>query len=125
MVPKEATSTAGRTTSTQAKKEQERFAEEILYPLWIAVQREKHEGARPLSQIQKTVQEALGKSSEEKPDFKSIVGNELFASIDEDGKKFYPILDEVSQEISCIRGTMGIADLEAVVSKRRFTATTG
>jgi len=83
--------------------------------------------AEPLSKVQKIIQEALDKNSksiQQQSDYESIVGEGLFSSIDE-GQRIYPILDESSQEMSCIRGTMGIDHLEAVVSQRRFAATTG
>ena len=76
----------GETTPTQAKKEQQRFAEEVLHPRWIAIRRDQDLGANSLSRVQKIVREALDgniESTQHSPDFKSIIGDELFASIDE------------------------------------------
>jgi len=92
MAPEKAsTAASGKTTSTQAKKEQERFAEEILHPRWIAVKSDYNPWAKPLSQVQKIVQEALDKNSksiQQQSDYESIVGEELFASIDEGQREF-------------------------------------
>ena len=67
------------TTPTQAKKEQHRYAEEMLHPRWIAIERTKNRIAKPLPTIQEIVQKAL--DEEQSPDIKSIIEDELFASI--------------------------------------------
>jgi hypothetical protein len=76
----------GETTPTQ---EQQRFAEEVLHPRWIAIRRALAIGRDSLSDVQKIVREALdgdSESTQRSPDFKSIIGDELFVSIDEGQK---------------------------------------
>jgi hypothetical protein len=57
----------------------------VLHPRWIAIRRDQS-FADPLLDVQKIVQEALGEdsdSTQHPPDFKSIIGDEMFTSIDE------------------------------------------
>lgn len=68
------------TTTNQPRKEEQRYAEEMLHPRWIAIHRDDR-NAQTLSVIHKTVREAS--RGEQSPDFRSIIGDELFASIDE------------------------------------------
>ena len=69
-----------KTTATQPSKEAQRFAEEMLHPRWITIQREKARNTKPLSLMQKIVQEASDGNSES-PNFESIIEDELVASI--------------------------------------------
>jgi hypothetical protein len=73
------------TTSAQPRKEDQKFAEQVLHPRWIAIQR-NNRTVDPLSIFRKTEQKALDGDSEsiqQPPDLKSIIGDELFASINE------------------------------------------
>lgn len=70
------------TTATQPKKEEQRYAEEMLHPRWIAIQYTRGRNAKPLAVIQKTVRDAS--DGKQPPDFNSIIGDELFTSISED-----------------------------------------
>ena len=67
------------TTSAQPRKEQHRYAQEMLHPRWIAIKRKKDRIAKPLPELQKFVQKALREG--QSPDFKSTIEDELFASI--------------------------------------------
>lgn len=67
------------TTTTQPRKEQQRYAEEMLHPRWIAIKRKKDRIAKPLLEIQTCVRKALREG--QSPDFKSTIEDELFASI--------------------------------------------
>jgi len=73
------------TTTAQPRKEDQKFAEQVLHPRWIAIQRSDR-AVNPLSVIQKIGQKALDGDSEsiqQPPNLKSIIGDELFANINE------------------------------------------
>ena len=79
----DSTAITGITTATQARKEQIKFAEQVLHPRWIAIERAADTYVDQLSEIQKIVRETL--DGEQSPDFKSIIGDELFARIEDHG----------------------------------------
>lgn len=73
------------TTTVQPRKEDQKFAEQVLHPRWIAIQRNDR-AVNPLSVIQKIGQKASdgdSESTQQPPNLKSIIGDELFANINE------------------------------------------
>lgn len=72
------------TTTAQVRKDHARYAEESLHPRWIAIRQDKYIGVRRLEEVQKIVHVALEgdeKSFQQSPDFRSIVGDELFTNV--------------------------------------------
>ena len=72
------TAISGTTTTTQARKDSQRFAEESLHPRWIAIWRDKYLGVNPLAEVQKMVHMALG---EDEKSFQQLIGDEIFANV--------------------------------------------
>lgn len=74
----------GTTTTTQVRKDHTRYAEESLHPRWISIQRGEYHTIDPLEEVQDMVHVASKgdeKSFQQSPDFRSIVGEELFTNI--------------------------------------------
>lgn len=68
----------GKTTSTQARKDSQRFADESLHPRWITIRRDGYIGVKHLAEVQKMVHVALG---EDEKSFQQLIGDELFANV--------------------------------------------